>query len=49
MGDLPVGHVQGVKITLGDEVSEEGLGLTTCRPVADDNPGTASVDTEEMI
>lgn len=33
-----------MKIATRDEVSEDGLSLTTRRPVANYNPGTASMD-----
>lgn len=33
-----------MKIAPRDEVSKEGLSLTTCCSVANDNPGTARMD-----
>lgn len=41
--DIPVGHIQGMKITSGDEVGEEGLCLAARCPVADDDPVAARV------
>lgn len=43
-GNLPVGHIQRVKVAPWDEISKERLGLTTSRPVADDDPGAAEVE-----
>lgn len=47
--NLPVGHIQGVKVAPWDEVSEERLGLATGRPVADDDPGAAEVQTQRSM
>lgn len=44
-GNLPVGHIQRVKVAPRNEISEERLSLTTGRPVANDDPGAAEVET----
>lgn len=38
---LPVRHVQWVKITSGDQISEEGLSFTASSTVANDDFGAA--------
>lgn len=43
--NLPVRYVQRMKKAPGDKLGEVSLGFTTCRPVTDDNPSTAFIET----
>lgn len=43
--NLPVRYVQWMKMAPGDKLGKVSLGFTTCRPVTDDNPGTAVIET----